>query len=808
MFGIQKGNTMNIKSTASAVWRQSKRLKALSVVGLFAVAGVASLLISHAATQVVWSTGFESDQTQPTYSDTVDWLNNVGPFNSGGRPEASIREEAAHSGTKALMYSGNDYSSGSSFVYFKSYDVSIPIASSTKLSYWLFPQNANGRCAGIDFQMSDGSTLRDSAARDYSNVSLHPNACHGGNLPLKQWSNIQSDIGKVLAGRTITRIWVAYDQPASTGQFRGYIDDLTFSLETPDTLPAATGDYTAKYWNYSGSPTIPTTNPNYSAITSSVDNNWGNGSPNSAITADHFVAQYSKTQIFDGGNYNFSVTADDGVRLYVDGQLILDKWIDQASTTYNVIKSLTAGTHSLRIDYFENGGGAVMKFNYSLSQTQTPATASTASLAMTPASKAVQYGNTIAVAVSATSSTAKMTTVETALTYPASQLQFTGVTEGPVFTVTSRTAVGNGTIDIIRTVPGGNTGVSGTQPVITLNFKVIGSSGNAALVYGTAAGIYDATGSGNNILNKSASSGALFTISGLASQLSVSNSLSGVTLYNSIDNDPVRAQIAAWQSSRPGDALQLQKIANQPRARWFGGWSGDIQTATNSYVSAAASRSAVPVLVAYNIPFRDCGNYSAGGVSTSADYINWINGMANGINGRKAIVILEPDALGVVSCLSPTDQTARFNMLAKATDLLAAKGALVYIEASTWVSPSDMAGRLKQAGIANAAGFSVNVSGFNATSDMTNYGNQLSGLVGGKHFVIDTSRNGLGSNGEWCNPSGRGLGNRPQTFAGGVLDAYIWIKSPGESDGTCNGGPSAGQWWPDYALGLAGRAGY
>ncbi len=77
--------------------------------------------------------------------------------------------------------------------------------------------------------------------------------------------------------------------------------------------------------------------------------------------------------------------------------------------------------------------------------------------------------------------------------------------------------------------------------------------------------------------------------------------------------------------------------------------------------------------------------------------------------------------------------------------------------------------------------------------------------------VIDTSRNGNGSatGGEWCNPAGRALGNTPSVSSGQpLIDAYLWIKAPGESDGTCNGGPSAGGWWADYALGLAQRAAY
>ena len=122
-----------------------------------------------------------------------------------------------------------------------------------------------------------------------------------------------------------------------------------------------------------------------------------------------------------------------------------------------------------------------------------------------------------------------------------------------------------------------------------------------------------------------------------------------------------------------------------------------------------------------------------------------------------------------------------------------------------------MAGQVTQAGIAQADGFSLNVSNFRTTSESTTYGKDLSSRVGGKHFVIDTARNGLGPNpdDQWCNPPGRALGEKPSgSTLDPLVDAYLWIKPPGESDGSCNGGPPAGQWWADYALGLAQRAAY
>lgn len=120
-----------------------------------------------------------------------------------------------------------------------------------------------------------------------------------------------------------------------------------------------------------------------------------------------------------------------------------------------------------------------------------------------------------------------------------------------------------------------------------------------------------------------------------------------------------------------------------------------------------------------------------------------------------------------------------------------------------------MSARLQQAGVAASDGFSLNVSNFIDTASNLSYGHQLSALVQNKHFVIDTSRNGVGSNGQWCNPAGRAVGT-PSTAAtnDSLADYFLWIKTPGESDGTCNGGPAAGTWWPSYAEILALDAGW
>jgi endoglucanase len=272
-----------------------------------------------------------------------------------------------------------------------------------------------------------------------------------------------------------------------------------------------------------------------------------------------------------------------------------------------------------------------------------------------------------------------------------------------------------------------------------------------------------------------------------------------------------KKQADAWRNSRPADAALMDKIAAQPLTQWMGGWNVDIGRDVSNAVSRITGAKALPVFVAYNIPNRDCGQYSAGGAGSADAYKRWIRSFANGIGNRKAVVILEPDALAGMSCLNAQKQQERMDLIHDAVRVLKAKGAAVYIDAghAKWVNPADMADRLNRAGIAEADGFSLNISNFLGTSVNVAYGMEVSKRVGGKHFVIDTSRNGQNATdaGNWCNPTGQRIGQTPTTRTGNPLvDAFLWIKAPGESDGTCGGGPAAGKWWGEYALGLAGGA--
>src|SRR5215217_3614064 len=114
-------------------------------------------------------------------------------------------------------------------------------------------------------------------------------------------------------------------------------------------------------------------------------------------------------------------------------------------------------------------------------------------------------------------------------------------------------------------------------------------------------------------------------------------------------------QIADLTSSGDkADVNLIKEMINTPQAVWFTkGTPKTVLQDVRSTVQRAADKGTVPVLVAYNIPFRDCAQFSAGGATSVAKYKAWIDGFAAGIGNSKAIVILEPDGLGIIPWYNP-----------------------------------------------------------------------------------------------------------------------------------------------------------
>ncbi|MBW5424007.1 endoglucanase [Streptomyces sp. BG9H] len=275
-------------------------------------------------------------------------------------------------------------------------------------------------------------------------------------------------------------------------------------------------------------------------------------------------------------------------------------------------------------------------------------------------------------------------------------------------------------------------------------------------------------------------------------------------------------QVAAYEKDGEKDDAELvRKIAEQPVAEWL--VPENAQDQARGFTEAAEKADRDALLVLYNIPHRDCGQYSGGGAADGDAYRAFVDEVAKGIGDRRATVILEPDAVlhMVDNCTPEQFHEERYDLLRGAIDKLnSLKNTKVYLDAGNagWQNPDSLWEPLKRSGVEEADGFSVNVSNFQTTEASTEFGKKLSAKVGDKPFVIDTGRNGNGpydkGKDPWCNPPGRALGETPTTKTDDPLvDAYLWVKRPGESDGTCRGGPKAGEWWPEYALGLAKNAG-
>lgn len=205
------------------------------------VIGLATAPLRSTAQTAFTGTGFESGQRYPDWADVVDTgggqsggISNVGPYPGYGLtgPEAGLRQETAHGGSTALMYSGAANGAAADYAYLQLFDVSAhppAVDGNTTLSYWVYPQNsANSTCVALDIVFSDGSALRNLGATDQGGNRFHP-AGQCGHLALNQWNLVTAKIGAVAAGKTPVRIDLGYDQPGGSGTYRGYVDDISLT---------------------------------------------------------------------------------------------------------------------------------------------------------------------------------------------------------------------------------------------------------------------------------------------------------------------------------------------------------------------------------------------------------------------------------------------------------------------------------------------------------------------------------------------------------------------------------------------------
>ena len=250
----------------------------------------------------------------------------------------------------------------------------------------------------------------------------------------------------------------------------------------------------------------------------------------------------------------------------------------------------------------------------------------------------------------------------------------------------------------------------------------------------------------------------------------------------------------------------VSEIFKHPVSFWYGSRNGKEMEKIDYSLQRLLRRTApqLPVLVVYNMPNRDIGQYSKGGATTRESYLAFLKSFADGIGSNKPIIIFEPDSLSHTGDMTEIEAHDRISLMKKGLALLTNNcNALVYIDIghSNWLSPEEASKLLNKVTNNKVRGFAVNVSNYRTTKESMEWGLKLCEHRPNDYFVIDTSRNGNGPHGnEWCNPPGRAVGEVPTCDTGEEqCDAFLWIKIPGESDGKLNKGPRAGRFWGEMA---------
>jgi endoglucanase len=287
-------------------------------------------------------------------------------------------------------------------------------------------------------------------------------------------------------------------------------------------------------------------------------------------------------------------------------------------------------------------------------------------------------------------------------------------------------------------------------------------------------------------------------------------------------------QARKWRQSHPQWAAMMDVIAQQPEVHRWGNWTGPnpgIEVSQYLERAAADAPGTVPEFATYwlvkpKLIHPHCGHY-ADSPARQAAYHRWIESLASGVGDYRAIMFLEMDSLITVNCLSKHGVAVRMHELHDAIDILSKLPRLVvYVDAGAGdaIPAARTARMLRAAGVSEIQGFFVNSTHMDWTRHEIRYGDEISRLTGGKHFVVNTAMNGRGpthppdrrhnGNENICDPPKAGLGPKP-TFDTGFkhVDAFAWIANPGRSPGSCApGAPPTGVWWPQRALQLVQNA--
>jgi hypothetical protein len=142
-------------------------------------------------------------------------------------------------------------------------------------------------------------------------------------------------------------------------------------------------DWRGEYWSNTGLNGLPALIRNDLV----VDFNWGSGSPDGALPSDGFSARWSRWFDFVPGNYRFDMRADDGIRMFLDGNLLLNEWHDSDGSRTRSVTLHLQGAHWIAVEYYENSGQSNAYFGWERVGDETPTPVVTNTLTPTPTAR-------------------------------------------------------------------------------------------------------------------------------------------------------------------------------------------------------------------------------------------------------------------------------------------------------------------------------------------------------------------------------------------------------------------------------------
>lgn len=300
-----------------------------------------------------------------------------------------------------------------------------------------------------------------------------------------------------------------------------------------------------------------------------------------------------------------------------------------------------------------------------------------------------------------------------------------------------------------------------------------------------------------------------------------SNPLAGHPWFVDVAFGPLWQYVRMYQHSHPFWAHELTFLAQEPATKSFGAFDPNIGPDFRAYLARVQQQDpgAIPMVSLSRIAHQSCPYVNPTADYQPPAYKAWVKAFVDAIGSYPVMVLVEPDRIPTLSCLPASAQRTRYELLNYDLQLLSQhKSAIVYLDAgaSDWVrSTTDLAHRLQRAGIKYAQGFALNASHFDTTAHNIAYGLKVSRLLGGMHFVINTDANGNGptppalrARYHGCQPPNIGAGIRPTIQTGHkLIDAFLWLDTPGYAAGTCIGVPNGGYtFYPQLALKIVRNA--